>query len=227
MKPLARNSLSDQIFDIISRKIVRNELKPGELIYETQMSKELGVSRSPVRDALHMLERIRLVERTDKGSYQVAEMSVDFIEHFYDTVITIYQYVAIKATQNATYETLDLLKQAMAQIEYSLEKKDFDLYLSGVTRFGYAILKAAGNPFIERIALELMPNTERIQWAAINYLPDQMETIIGHVRQGYHSILEKKPENAAQAFYDFATTHREIAITSLMNSPNRISAAGN
>ncbi len=225
MKPLARNSLSDQIFDLISRRIVRNELKPGEMIYETQISKELGVSRSPVRDALHMLERIRLVDRTGKGGYQVAELSLDFIEHFYDTVITIYQYVAIKATQNATRETLDLLKQAMTQIEDSLEKKDFDLYLSGVTRFGHAVLKAAGNPFIERIALDLMPNTERIQWAAISYLPDQMDTVIGHVRKGYQSILERKPESAVQAFYDFATTHKEIAMTSLLNAPGKVSAA--
>ena len=67
---LKRENLSDKLADIIATKIIHNELQQGEMIYETQISKEWGVSRSPVRDALHMLEQKRLVERAPKGSYR-------------------------------------------------------------------------------------------------------------------------------------------------------------
>ena len=93
---LKRENLSDKLADIIGKKIIRNELKSGEIIYETQIAKEWGVSRSPVRDALRMLEQNRLVERTTKGSYRVAEMSPEFIQNFFETVNILFQYAFAK-----------------------------------------------------------------------------------------------------------------------------------
>ena len=72
------------------------------LIYETQISKELGVSRSPVRDAMRMLEQIWLVDRTLKGSYQVTELSIHRIQHLGETANVIYQFVFSKAAEKIT-----------------------------------------------------------------------------------------------------------------------------
>ncbi|MGM0452788.1 MAG: GntR family transcriptional regulator [Thermodesulfobacteriota bacterium] len=215
MEQLARSNLSDQIYDIISRQIIRNELKPGELIYETQISKEWGVSRSPVRDALHMLEKIRLVERTPKGGYRVTELSIDFIEHFYETVNIVYQYAFAKTAEKATPENLDEFKNALEQLETSIEEKDFDQYLNIVTEMAYRILEIAGNPLVERIARELMPTAERIQWASITYLPDRLKTVINHLRQAYDSIANNDHDGAAKAFENFAATQVEVVINSL------------
>jgi DNA-binding GntR family transcriptional regulator len=167
MEFLARNNLSDQIFSMISNRIIRNELKPGETIYETQISKDLGVSRSPVRDALHMLEQIRLVDRTPKGNYQVTELSVDFINNFYETVNIVYRYVFSKAAEKASQEELGRLSDTMKKMEKSLDEKDYNMYLMGVTEIAHVVLSIIRNPIVERIALELMPNAERIQWASI------------------------------------------------------------
>jgi DNA-binding GntR family transcriptional regulator len=215
MAPLARNNLSDQIFDIISRKIVRNELAPGELIYETHISKELGVSRSPVRDAMHMLERIWLVERTPKGSYRVTFLSVELIRSLYDAAIILYQYAFARAAERASQKDLARLKKAMREIEKSIENNDVDQYLGNVSAMARIILAVAGNPMVERVALELMPTAERIQWASITYLPDQLKKVITHLRKGYESIENRDPEKAAKAFEDFAATHVQVVIDSL------------
>ena len=218
MEQLARNNLSDQIFDIIGRKIIRNQLRPGEMIYETQISKEWGVSRSPVRDALRMLEQIRLVERTPKGGYQVTELPEELIYHLYDTAIVLYQYAFAKAAENATAEDVQSLKDGLAQLEKSIAGKDFDLYLVNVTRMAYKILKMAGNPIVERIARELMPTAERVQWASITYVHDQMKTVVSHLRKGFEGIVKRDPDAAAKSFRDFATTHVEIVLASLKQS---------
>lgn len=215
MAPLARNNLSDQIFDIISRKIVRNELAPGELIYETHISKELGVSRSPVRDAMHMLERIWLVERTPKGSYRVTFLSVELIRSLYDAAIILYQYAFARAAERASQKDLASLKKAMREIEKSIEDNDVDQYLGSVSAMARIILAVAGNPMVERVALELMPTAERIQWASITYLPDQLKKVITHLRKGYESIENRDPEKAAKAFEDFAAAHVQVVIDSL------------
>jgi len=222
MAALARNNLSDQIFDIISKRIVRNELAPGELIYETHISKELGVSRSPVRDAMHMLERIWLVERTAKGSYRVTYLSTGLIRSLYDTAIILYQYAFAKAAENATQKDLVKMSEALLEIEKSIDGNDFDGYLANVSAMARIILAVAGNPMVERVALELMPTAERIQWASITYLPDQLKKVIAHLREGYESIEKRDAEKAAKAFEAFASTHVRVVIDSLDN-PDAVS----
>ena len=86
MELLKREHISDQLVEIIGNQIIRNELKPGVSIYETGLSKAYGISRSPVRDALHTLRQVRLVERNERGNYQVTVLTPAVIENLYDTV---------------------------------------------------------------------------------------------------------------------------------------------
>jgi DNA-binding GntR family transcriptional regulator len=215
---LSKNNLSDQVFHLIGNKIVHNELKPGELIFETKISKELGISRSPVRDALRMLEQIWLVDRTPKGSYQVTELSIEKIQHLYETAIVIYQFVFAKAAENVTPGDITELEKLMTKVESSIDGNDFELYITNVTKMAHIVLKIAGNPMIERIATELMPTAERVQWASINSLPDQLKKVVTHLRQGYEFIIRQQPEEAAHAFKDFCSAHIEVVINGLNQS---------
>ncbi len=224
MDQLSKNNLSDQIFHLIGNKIMHNDLKPGDTIYETQISKELGVSRSPVRDALRMLEQIWLVERTPKGSYQVTELSADRIQHLGETANIIYQFVFSKAAENVTPMDFAELEKMMNRVEASIEGNNFELYITNVTKMAHKVLKIAGNPMIERIATELMPTAERVQWASITSLPDQLKTVVSHLRKGYECIIRQKPEEAAQAFKDFCAAHIEVVIDSL-NQSHKLRAA--
>ena len=210
MTQLARNNLSDQLAQIIGKQIIRNELKSGEMIYETKISKEWGVSRSPVRDALHMLEQNRLVERTASGSYKVTELTKEYILNFYDTVNIIYQYAFAKAAENATASEIKDLKAALNKLEKSLETKNFETYLEGVTEYGIAILTAARNPIIEKIALELMPSAERVQYTTLTILPDYLEILVDIIRKGHHHVVNQNPEQVAKDFAEFADIHKEI-----------------
>ena len=221
MDQLSKNNLSDQIFHLIGNQIVHNELKPGEQIYETQISKDLGVSRSPVRDALRMLEQIWLVDRTPKGNYQVTALSLDRILHLYETANVIYQFVFSKAAENVTPDDVTDLEQLMAKLEKSISGNDFELYITNVTKMAHKILKIAGNPMIERIATELMPTAERVQWASITSMPDQLLTVVTHLRKAYDYIIQQKPAEAAAAFKNFCTAHIEVIIDSLNPSASQ------
>lgn len=224
MKQLSKNNLSDQIFHLIGNKIVHNDLNPGELIYETQISKELGVSRSPVREALRMLEQIWLVERTPKGSYQVTELSLEKIQHLYETAIVIYQFVFSKAAENVTPDDFIELEELMSKLEESIDGNDFELYIINITKMAHNLLKIAGNPMIEKIATELMPTAERIQWASITSLPDQLKNVVSHLRRGYENIIKQNPEEAASAFKDFCAAHIEVVIAGLKEPNDQVAA---
>lgn len=215
MASLKRENISDKLADIIAKKIIRNDWKSGDPIYESRLSQEYGISRSPVRDALHQLKRLHLVEQTDKGNYRVTELTVPLIQQMYETVNLFYQYAFSKAAEKATSEDFAELRLLMSRLEDSIDENDFELYLANVSRFAEKVLQVAGNQVVEKMALELMPTAERAQWTALTYLPEQLRTAVAHLKEGYAMIAAGKPEAAAKAFETFASAHKTLVIDQL------------
>jgi DNA-binding GntR family transcriptional regulator len=209
---LKRENLSEKLANIIGKQIIHNELKSGEIIYETQISKEWGVSRSPVRDALHMLEQKRLVEKDPKGSYRVPILTADYIENLYDAENMFYQYAFARATKRITERNLKFLLSITKKIEKSVDKDDFDVYIEEVSTFGRTVLQIAQNPIIEQSALELMPTAERLQFAAIEISPSYLKKSRQYIRESYEHILGKAPQKAAKSFKNFANTSRIVLL---------------
>jgi DNA-binding GntR family transcriptional regulator len=209
---LKRENLSDKLTQIIGRKIILNELKSGEIIVETQISREFGTSRSPVKDALHRLEKKNLVEKDERGRYQVPKMSPEYIENVYDTINTLYQYTFTRATKRVTKDNLKHLSFVVEKIENSITDKNFDIYIEGVSNFGEKILQISQNPIIEQIALDLMPTAERIQYIAIKIAPSHLKKTGITLKKIYKYLLEKNPKKAAAAFKDFTDVSKIILI---------------
>src|SRR6056297_241791 len=100
----AAESLSEQIADYIREKIIRFELKPNENIREATLARELQVSRSPIREALKLLERQRLVEQTPRKGTKVTGISEDYIDSLYDVTIVLIILAARLCTERSTPE---------------------------------------------------------------------------------------------------------------------------
>lgn len=86
MKLQATENLSEQIANYLTDKIVRFELEPGERILEQQISSELGVSRSPIREAIRILDKTGIVKITPRCGASVAKMSPHDVEGFCDVL---------------------------------------------------------------------------------------------------------------------------------------------
>lgn len=215
---LTKENLSDKLVMIIKRRIIHNELKSGQVLQETGLSKEWGISRSPVRDALRTLEQQRLIERKPGGSYQVAELSLDYIVHFYDTINLMAYYGITRAIEKATPGEMRSFETIIEKIEQSLQKKDVDMNIQGTMDFSRAILRVAGNPIVEKFLTELMPGAERIHYASITHLPDNLEIIVDSMKKCFQSILEKDAQKAVDAFSDFIVVHKKMALEGLTGS---------
>ena len=68
MRNYKSTSLADQVFDKLENDIIQGIYKRGELLTELKLVEQLGVSRTPIREALRRLEQERLIEDTGKGS---------------------------------------------------------------------------------------------------------------------------------------------------------------
>ncbi len=209
---LKRENLSDKLADIYRKKILHGELKSGDMIMETQIAKEWGVSRSPVRDALHLLEKAKLVEKGKRGSYKVLELTADYIDNFYDTFNMIYQYSFARAAQRMTPEHLANLISLADKIDRSVEKEDYDAYIEYGTLFGQTILRVADNPIIEQLGLEMMPTAQRIVFAAIEIAPSHTKETCGHIRKSCNHLEAQNSIEAAESFKKFANASRQALI---------------
>ena len=76
-----KETLAIQVAQYVSEKIIRSEFKPGEKIQEEKLAEELGVSRSPVRESLRILEKARLVEVVPRHGAHVTETENADLRH--------------------------------------------------------------------------------------------------------------------------------------------------
>lgn len=209
---LQRENLSDKLADAIGKKIIHNELKSGEIITETHISKEWNISRSPVRDALHILNTQRLLEKSSKGQYMVPVLDAAHVENFYDAITMFYEYSFSRATKYVTNEDSAYLLSIVKKIEKSIGYGDFDIYLQEISKFAHKVLQIARNPIIERSASELMPTASRIQFAAYEMEPSYIEKAYRYIWEAYECISGNDHHNAAKNFSLFSNISREILL---------------
>ena len=62
-----RKPLGEHVFDNLKQAIIKGHISPGEWLVESHIADMLGISRTPVREAIHKLERERLIERQPRG----------------------------------------------------------------------------------------------------------------------------------------------------------------
>lgn len=170
---------SEQLPELVTRelseKIIRNELKPGERILESKIADEMGISRSPVREALRILEKNRLVELVPRKGARVTRITTQHIEWFYEIYETLYALVARKAAENATETDLGAMRQALAHIEKAADEGDALGYYDGTFEYAAIGLRVSNNPLLEQMVVELWPSNRRIQYASLQFRVDELK----------------------------------------------------
>lgn len=86
-------NLSDQIADHLIEKIIRFEISPGDRLMEKKVAEELGVSRSPVREAFRLLEKTGLVQLIPRCGVKVTSLSEKRVEAICDVFTILFSHV--------------------------------------------------------------------------------------------------------------------------------------
>ena len=205
-------NLAEQVSQYISEKIVRLELKPGQRIIESKIMDELGVSRSPIREAMRILEGSRMVELTPRRGARVTEISASNIEWLYEVLGELYGLVARKAVENGNKEDLLKIHEALKKIEECAEKGDVTGYFNGIFQFAAAGMKAAKNPLLEQIITDLWPITRRIQFATLSLRIDALRKNVKYFQLGTRYLEKGDAEMAAETIRNYAQNEKKFAL---------------
>ena len=130
-----KNTLFQSVYDEIAKNILDGTLKPGESLTEHRLSEELGVSRTPIREALRRLEQNDLIRYIPNKGAVVVGISDKDIADVYEIRMLIEGLAAEWAAERITDEELSRLRDIVELQEYYASKKDFEQVLSLDSRF--------------------------------------------------------------------------------------------
>jgi len=144
-------SLTSIIFEKIREDILDDVYKNGEKIVEAKLADELGVSRTPVREALKQLELDGLVENIPNRGVVVKGVSEQDIADIYTIRIAIEGIAANWAVERISPEELEQLKEIYELMEFYTYRKDTDKTFELNSKFHETIYKATKSRYLEHV----------------------------------------------------------------------------
>lgn len=190
--------LRDVVFQTLREAILRGDLQPGERLMEIQLANKLGVSRTPIREAIHMLEQEGLVVTIPRKGAEVAKMTLKDMED----VLEIREALDVLAAQLAcgriTEEGLAELKDKKKDFELSLKSADVKKIAEADVRFHDVIYEATGNPKLVNLLSNLR---EQIYRYRVEYLKNDQNypALLQEHKAIYHALVERDESLITQA----------------------------
>jgi DNA-binding GntR family transcriptional regulator len=136
---LARQTTQESVVDHIRNLILSRKFKPGDRLVQSDLADEFGVSRTPIREALHNLASEGLVSFSAYKGATVADFSLVELEEIYTVRIALESYAAYLAAQYITEEELQQMQGLLKQTEDAYQQADH-LRMLQLNREFHAIL---------------------------------------------------------------------------------------
>lgn len=190
--------LRDVVFHALRRAILTGELKPGERLMEIHLAQELGVSRTPVREAIHKLELEGLVTMMPRRGAQVAQISEKGLKDVLEVRRALDTFCAELACDRITPEEEQELIKACAAFEDAAKTKDATIIAKADVAFHDIIISSTGN---ERLVSTINNLAEQIYRYRFEYIKDESQhaRLIEEHRALVDAILSKDAERARKA----------------------------
>jgi DNA-binding GntR family transcriptional regulator len=204
--------LREIVFETLREAIIKGLLKPGERLMEIQIAEELGVSRTPVREAIRKLELEGfLVMVARKGAY-VADISVKDITDIFEVRAALEGLAAGLAAERITEEELEQLERALVQISEATTS-DLNSVVQSDTSFHELIYRASRNQRLQQIVIHLQEQIQRFRTVSLSQ-PGRTRFFIEEHRKIVEAISERNSELASL----LAREHIESAEQSLLGA---------
>ena len=138
--------LRDVVFNTLREAILKGELKPGERLMELQLAAKLGVSRTPIREAIRMLEQEGLAVTIPRKGAEVARMTEKDMEDVLQIRDALDELAASIACEQISEEQLEELVATMHEFEESTKTDNVKKIAEADVKFHDIIYQSTGNP---------------------------------------------------------------------------------
>lgn len=193
--------LRDVVFQTLREAILRGDLKPGERLMELQLASKLGVSRTPIREAIRMLEQEGLAVTIPRKGAEVAKMTLKGMEDVLEIRETLDEFAVKMACERISSEQLKQLRAIKENFEMCTRTGDVKRLAEADVSFHDIIYEATGNPRLVSILSNLREQVYRYR---VEYLKDSgnYPVLIREHKAIVEGLEEKNLEKAIQAMHE-------------------------
>ncbi len=164
---LARVNLPTRVYDLVKRRIVSNELPFGTKLSEDNLARQLGVSRTPIREALNRLAQEGLVTVSPGRGAFVATLSFDDMVQLLEIREALEGMAARLASSRITKSTLNKLRELLEVGAPERERNGYKGYLDADREFHDAITSACGNHHLSRLMRSLRDRIQMLRYRSV------------------------------------------------------------
>ena len=187
---IRKTSLKQKVYEALRREITDGSLLPGDLLKERELAELYGVSKTPVREALSLLEQENLVKAIPRAGYMVTQLTLRDVQEVHQLRVTLESMAARLAAENISDEELEEL-EGMAATSDPEEALLFN------HRFHLVIARASGNSRLAKMIEQLLDDTDR--WAALDVARlTPTVLLIGHEAE-LEALRTRDPDIAEKA----------------------------
>ncbi|MCR5734137.1 MAG: GntR family transcriptional regulator [Lachnospiraceae bacterium] len=190
--------LRDVVFNTLRQSILTGELSPGERLMEIHLANKLGVSRTPIREAIRMLELEGLVTMIPRKGAEVSRISADDMRDVLEVRRSLDSLAVILACDRMTALEKEKLKEAESDFEEAIKTKNATVIAKADVKFHDIILEASRNKRLMQLVNNL---AQRVYRYRLEYVKDERnhDRLISEHRQIMENIFEGRKTEAKTA----------------------------
>jgi len=162
-KQLNRSLMRDEVYNTLLQWILEGELRPGEKLLDTALAENLGVSRTPVREALKRLEDKELVQAAANRWTRVTPITIDAAEQIYPIIWTLEELAVSLALTRLTTDDLARMQRANADLDEALRSRDPVGASKADAGFHDVYIRRSQNPYLIGILEDLKIKHRRLE----------------------------------------------------------------
>ncbi|MEG1525183.1 MAG: GntR family transcriptional regulator [Clostridia bacterium] len=194
------SSLSDKVYQNLRDGIAEGRYKTGDCLVEMKIAEELGVSRTPVREALKQLELEDLVVSQPNRGVVVKGFTTEDFQDVFTIRHLLEGQAAYWAAERIVPEQLSQLKELIELMEFYTQKNDVDHLVRLDTRFHEIIYEASNSRTLKHILTSLHHNIQRARQTSLTVPTRPGISFVEH--QHIYAALEKHDAAGAKEFME-------------------------
>lgn len=207
--------LRDVVFNTLRQAILKGELKPGERLMEIALAERLGVSRTPIREAMRKLELEGLVVMIPRRGAQVANITEKDLNDVLEVRIALENMAIEKACKRMTDEEMGRLWLAAKEFERTMAEGDLVRLAEADVAFHEIIYQASDNRRLNQVLNNLR---EQIYRYRVEYLKDEetRNVLVKEHEELTRAIKERDVLRAQEISFEHIENQRKAIIQSIM-----------
>jgi len=155
IRNLKKENLGNQVYDQVKGMILRGEIPPGKRIIENEVADSMGISRTPVREAVHKLEAEGFLKPLPKGGYEVRGLTISDVEETFDIRSLLESFAAYLAAMRHSDAELVPLEKKIDEFQRYLERRDLKRLTQINTEFHELLYALSRSPRLIKMVNDL------------------------------------------------------------------------